>query len=46
MNSYYIPYNKKDLIAWFKRNRSEWKGLSKKSKKQLYAIFYQIREGA
>ena len=45
--TYYIPYNKKDLIDWFKRNRPTWckSELKVMSKKQLYAIFYKIREG-
>jgi len=44
MITYWTPTTKAELIVWFKRNRPGWK-LSKKSKKELYAIFFSIREG-
>jgi len=47
MKTYWTPTTKKQLIDWLKHNRPEWKTgkLKAMSKKQLYAIFYKIREG-
>jgi len=44
MKTYWTPTTKAELIAWFKRNRPEWKNMSKMKKKQLFAVFYKTLE--
>ena len=43
----WIPQYKYQLLEWFKKCKSEWKQykLKKMSKKQLYAIYFELRKG-
>ena len=44
-NRFWVPQYKYQLLKWFKKHKSEWKqsDLRKKSKSELYAIYFKIR---
>ena len=47
MKHYWIPKYKYQLLKWFKDNRPDWEQseLRKKGIKELFAIYFKIRDG-
>lgn len=43
--NFWIPQYKYQLLNWFKKHRKDWSqsDLKKKTKKQLYAIYFKER---
>lgn len=40
--TYYVPYQKWELVAWFKKNKPGWK-VSGWNKSKLFAVYHRVR---